>query len=124
MRDNFLVYGLAAARDAYLEYLGYKVNPRELSLYIDELSSTIDEEHGNEKESAFDSFESLTKFSKEWSENVCKQCKGKGWGLWEDYFYLTQANPKNELKTLYSFLLKNKKNFTKYFHIKKGAKLD
>ncbi|MGX7173666.1 hypothetical protein [Enterococcus ratti] len=48
--------------------------------------------------------------------------KKKHWSLWESYYYCTQTNPKNELKTMYQSDLDKECPFSD-LHIKRGCKI-
>ncbi|EMF0405602.1 hypothetical protein IL090_001814 [Enterococcus hirae] len=73
------------------------------------------------EDSIWCSEESFSKFSKEWF-NYVDEGK-KHWPLWGNYFRGTQMNQKNELKTIYQDVLKNKAYHDHSLHVNRGCKI-
>lgn len=118
-----LIYGLSEIREKHVGNSDNKLYQRKVPLCIDAynkvISDIIDEEYKNG--SIFDSMENLSTFSAEWINYIWSE--HPDWKLWDDYFYLTQINPKNELKTIYKELIGKKNDFKDYLHIDRGCKI-
>ncbi|WP_288659251.1 hypothetical protein [uncultured Enterococcus sp.] len=151
-KETIFIYGLATARKAYAKSLGYSIfnlsqaidlaeekpgnleqaekeaKKNHVPIFIDEYNNEIrsifnrEEDKLNVKEdSIWCSEESFSKFSKEWF-NYVDEGK-KHWPLWGNYFRGTQMNQKNELKTIYQDVLKNKAYHDHSLHVNRGCKI-
>ncbi|MBO1132978.1 hypothetical protein [Enterococcus hirae] len=151
-KETILIYGLANARVAYARSQGYsavdldeaielaeeklgnleqakeEAKKNHVPIFIDdynnEIRDILDRENTRLKakeDSIWCSEETFSKFSKEWF-NYVDESK-KHWPLWENYFRGTQMNQKNELKTIYQDVLKNKARREHFLHVDRGCKI-
>ncbi|MEY8445112.1 hypothetical protein AALA44_02755 [Enterococcus ratti] len=134
---TLLIYGLAEERGKYAESIGYQfggefaarlckdTSPFFINQYNDTISTILEDEKERKywekkDDTCWSSEEQFIKFSKEWINYVGEG--RKHWRLWENYFRLTQVNPKNELKKIYKDEIKKK--WPKCdLHIMRGCKI-